>query len=181
MKEIKDKYELVDDEFYTISATRNETVVYHGDNFLSDNLMKFVYISRFGHIIKFEQQKMAEVFRHKIPILALFDNPEGEELELWVDSLRFGFQSHMIAMKFENFNNPDENIFWNFCGIKDGERGVCIIENEDQLKKYLFTKEITIENLNQFVEKFLAGILKPYLKSEDIEVRFHEEVIVRIF
>lgn len=84
------QYNIVEGDFITISFKKNETILYSGD-FNSEALKNFVYISQMGHLIKFDQSKLAELFRKKLPILCLFGEKDDHTLEKWVDGLRHGY------------------------------------------------------------------------------------------
>jgi hypothetical protein len=174
------EYGLEKNQFYTISFLRNETTVYHG-KFEAHPISKFVQISQHGHLIKFNGAKFAEILREKIPILCLFSDREDRRLEHWVDDLRFGYQSHMIAMKLEDRTNPEEEMIWQFCEVTEQDRGVCVIEAGQNLIKYLFKKRLNQANLNKFIERYLAGKLKPSVKIESIGQQFTGEIMVNKF
>lgn len=81
-------------------------------------------------------------------------------------------------MKFNNRYDSEQSMFWDLCQVQDGQRNVCIIELEYGLSKYLFHKRLTKANIDNFLEKYLAGKLRPFVKVEELQDNFDGEIMV---
>lgn len=172
---VVEKYSVGKGKFYTIK--KSETILYNGEHFMSEYLEKFVRITRIAHLIKFDQRQLSNIFRYKIPIIGLFSDGGDQQMEQWVDSLRSGYESHMIAIKFENSEKENEKMFWEFCGIE--RMGVCIIEPDQHLRKYIFEGRLERESLSKFISQYLDGNLKPHIKNEEIASKKSGQILVR--
>jgi protein disulfide isomerase len=53
---------------------------------------------------------------------------------------------------------------------------ICQVNNEDDVKFYVMSDPINVENLSKFIDDFLEGKLSPYLKSEPIPAEQKEAV-----
>jgi protein disulfide-isomerase A1 len=49
-----------------------------------------------------------------------------------------------------------------------GDLPGALLENSQTSKKYLFSQELTADNLRQFLQSYVDGTLEPFLKSEEI-------------
>lgn len=172
------QYNIVEGDFVHIDFSKNETALFAG-SFNSEHLKNFIYIQRIGHLIKFSPAKFTEIVIKKIPILCLFGSEDDETLESWVDELRPGYQSHMVAVKLENRYDNDQSMLWDVCGVQEGQRQVCILDFENGLTKYLFNSRLSKKAVDKFIEKYLSGKLKPYIKVEEIKDNFSNNVLVR--
>jgi len=62
-----------------------------------------------------------------------------------------------------------------FLGIEEDALPVVrLVQPKDNIKKYVFEKEITEENIKSFVRDFRDNKLKPYFKSQPIPTESHE-------
>lgn len=70
-------------------------------------------------------------------------------------------------------------MIWDICQVKEGERQICILELEYGLTKYLFKKKLTEKSVDKFLERYLAGKLRAFVKVEELKNNFEGDVMVR--
>ena len=183
---IANRYSLKKEGLYTVSFSRQEILPYNGV-IESEMMKKFVVISRFGHLIKFDKVKFSELFRNRIPILCIFGGKDDHSLERMVDRLRVGYQSHMIAVKFDDASDEGQGMFWRFCGVGSGEgveggidKGLCVVEPGKELKKFKYKdQELSEDKIDRFILGYLSGELTEDLKVEKIKEQYTGDILVK--
>jgi len=155
-------------QFYTLVLSANETVVFEGE--LDSNLLtKFVYATRMGYFLAFSDHVMSNLFKHSIPIIFIFEKEDTQEIEMMIEALKHHFYGYMVAVKISSSRGKAENSLRQYCELEGDRSGLCIVDNEGSLKKYLYKGAINQEGVERYLEKYLTGNLQPYSLSEKLK------------
>ena len=174
---IKSNLNLKKGSLVTIYSSERPIFEYIG-NFDPKLISKFLEISKFDFLNLPTTQKITQAITNKIPLLCLFSEKPSNKINEISKQLHTLFGSHLVAFNFSQKFSKEEKMIWEVCQINQGSEGACIIETENDIIHYRMQGDLTVENLENFIEAFLTGNLVSDFFSEKIEKKIENGVHV---
>ena len=173
--EIREKYQYEPESFITIYKRFDEGRVDYTDELDEETLRTFIYTHQNPIVFEFNDEVSNKIFgQSKLAGFILFIKEGDQASEEATEVLERLATEHRGKALFATANsaNTQNNRLFEFFGV-NADRNTPAVRIAKMVEggnppKYKFEGEITYENLVQFLNDFLDGELKTYLKSEPI-------------
>ncbi|CAD7080416.1 unnamed protein product [Hermetia illucens] len=138
-----------------------------------ENIKKFVQIQSMPLIVEFNHDSAQKIFGGSIKShLLFFISKEAGHIEKYVDPVREvakEFRENVLFVTISSDEEDHQRIFEFFGMSKDEVPTLRLIKLEDDMAKYKPDfKDLTADNIKEFVQQFLDGKLKQHLLSQEL-------------
>jgi protein disulfide-isomerase A1 len=116
-----------------------------------------------------DQETIDRVFNYATPSIIWFDNkfPEDSEFYKVYETVAKQFKGD-VSFVVSSFKGQTGSEFANYFGVEERQVLGVIPVSEEEVEKFLFDQEMTVENFSAWVKKFMDRELEKYLKSQEI-------------
>jgi len=145
-----------------------------------DAVVTFVSRNAVPLVIEFNQQSTHKIFNGEVKSdLFLFLSASSEDYSSKIEIARSIAKDHKGEMLFIAINTDEENHkeVMELFEVESEEPSMRIINTSDMSKFIPDTIDLSEENIRDFVKKYLAGELKPHLKSQDVPEDWDKEPV----
>jgi protein disulfide-isomerase A1 len=166
-------------------AQENHVVIFVGngderkaltEEFDVDKLREFVENHRFPTVMPFNQGTAQRIFGENLDAIFLIkrSNDAGNEALRAFKSAALETSSKLV-FSYANIEDDFGGRLAEFIGVtEDQTPALRIVQVSKNLRKFIFDKEVTTENVRNFIDEFVADKLQPFFKSEEVPAESHE-------
>ncbi|CAL1366721.1 unnamed protein product [Linum trigynum] len=147
----------------------DEKLSYFDGNFSRSSIAEFVFANKLPLVTIFTRENAPAVFESEIKKqLILFANKKDTEKALapFQEAAKL-FKGKLICVYVDMENEDVGKPVSDYFGITTSPKLIGYTGNEDT-KKFIFDKEITVDNIKAFGQDFIDDKLKPFFKSDPI-------------
>jgi len=145
-----------------------------------DAVVNFISRNAVPLVIEFNQQSTHNIFNREVTSdLFLFLSASDEEYSSKIEIARGVAKDYKGEMLFIAINTDEENHreVMELFEVEPELPSMRIINTSDMSKFIPDSIELSEENIRDFVKKYLAGELKPHLKSQDVPEDWDKEPV----
>lgn len=168
--EFSEKYELKRGEGIIMFKKFDEEKNIYDKIILEDYLVDFINTYSVPLVTKFDDRAADAIFgREKPAIFYLRSESKPNQDEIFT-KLSKEFRGKLIFVVTGHLSEIEQKLL-EYYGLKEEDLPnirITDVKGDNEVFNYVFSESITEENVNKFIQNFLAGTLKPYVKSEPI-------------
>ena len=173
--EIREKYQYEPESLITIYKRFDEGRVDYTDELEEESLRTFIFTHQNPIVFEFNDEVSNKIFgQSKLAGFIIFIKEGDQASEEAAEILQRLATEHRGKALFATANsaNSQNNRLFEYFGV-NADKNTPAVRIAKMVEggappKYKFEREITYENLVQFLNDYLDGNLRPYLKSEPI-------------
>jgi len=170
-KEITAKHEARDSTIIVFRNFDEGNVVYRG-KYVASDIDAFILQASRPDIFEFSQENSEKIFGSGVHNFVLILSSRKDKLyDTQIEQVRPVAKDNKLRIIFVHIDTADDEYqdILEFLGVKKDDLPTFIMFDMRSSKKYPpQNKDITTDNLRSFVKDFLAGKLKPVLKSAEL-------------
>ncbi|CAL1404288.1 unnamed protein product [Linum trigynum] len=147
----------------------DEKLSYFDGNFSRSSIAEFVFANKLPLVTIFTRENAPAVFESEIKkqlILFAAKNDTEKALASFQEAAKL-FKGKLIFVYVDMENEDVGKPVSDYFGITTSPKIIGYTGNEDT-KKFIFDKEITVDNIKAFGQDFIDDKLKPFFKSDPI-------------
>jgi len=174
--EVKQKYEAKEGTLILLTDKGEEKVEFTGD-FDAENVGIWVEKNRFPLVMPFNQAAAQRIFGEELDAIFLIkaDNDAGNKAAEAFKQAAKELKDAAVVFSLAGIEEDFGGKLAEFIGVEEEHLpAIRIVQPHQNLRKFLFTAEPTVENIKTFINDFLNKNLKPFFRSQEIPAESHE-------
>ncbi|KAF5751541.1 protein disulfide isomerase-like 1-4 [Tripterygium wilfordii] len=147
-----------------------EKLSYFDGQFVKSEISKFVFANKLPLVTNFTRENAPSIFESQIKkqlLLFATSNNSVKVISVFQEAAKL-FKGKLIFVYVEMDNEDVGKPVSDYFGITGDGPKVLAYTGNDDAKKFVLEKEVTLDNLKAFGEDFIEDKLKPFYKSDPI-------------
>lgn len=133
----------------------------------SSEVSSFINMNKVPSVIEFNQEAIELIFRDSNPVVFLFSVDFAPYAE-WFTGLSKEYKGTLLFCSAE-VASTDNGRLGQFLGLKaEAQPTALILDPKKELAKYRLDKELTEQNLRNFIENWKSDTLTSFMKSQEV-------------
>jgi len=168
--EVRQKYEAQEGTLLLFIGNGEERTSFDGE-FNAENVNNFINKNRFPIVMPFNQAAAQRIFGEELDCIFLIkgDNDAGNKAAEAFKQVAKELKDSNLVFSLAAIEEDFGGKLAEFIGVEEDQLpAIRIVQPKENLRKYLFSSEITAENLKSFITDFSNNKLKPFFRSQEI-------------